>query len=197
MRASVVIAMLLLVLLGNTAFADQCEWVTKDQAERAAALFRAGPASFLEYCEPCGETAPTKNSPKPIAVDSNGRRSVEVRAVDDGYFSLFINGASVDLAYSFYKRGLADWKNVAKTVGCEATGVSSSVRIPDDGTPARTTPPKDPPRAIDLESELTSVLEHLDAARANSGADADLHYGRARRAIETALEELRRAQAKQ
>jgi hypothetical protein len=195
MRASSIVAMLLFVLVGNTAFADQCEWVTKDQAERAASLFRAGPASFLEYCEPCGDAAPTKASPKAIAVESNGRRAVDVRAVDDGYFSLFINGASVDLAYSFYKRGLGDWKNVAKAVACEATGVSSTVRIPDDGSPARTTRPKDPPRSRDLESELTSALEHLDAARANTGADADLHYGRARRALETAIEELRQAQA--
>jgi hypothetical protein len=89
MRASSAIVMLPFVLVANTALADQCAWVTKEQAERGAALFRAGPASFLEYCEPCGDAAPTTPSPTAIAVDANGQRDVEVRAVDDGDFSLF------------------------------------------------------------------------------------------------------------
>lgn len=142
MRSASILVVVLLGVTANTAFADQCEWVTKEQADRAAALFRAGPATVLEYCEPCGDAPPTKTSPKPISIGADGRRAVEVRPVDDGYFSLFINGATFDLAYTFYLRGLNDWNNVAKAVGCEATGVSDSLHLPADGAPAPKSPPK-------------------------------------------------------
>jgi len=192
----------MLALAGRSALADQCAWVTKDQGDRAAALLRAGPAAFLEYCEPCGDAPPTKASPKPIAIDATGQRAIEVRSVNDDAVEVFVNGSEVDLAYTFVRRGTDEWRNVARLVGCEATDVSDVVRIPGDGAPAPKAKAKakananDRPSLRSVESELTAALAHLDSIGASGEPDAEAHVARARRALEAAVKELQLAQQK-
>lgn len=102
-----------LLSLSSVAMADQCQYVTKDQAQKALKI--ALETSKVEsLCEPCGEARPQKVDVKSIGIqDVNSQ----------GYWGLMINNQNVDLAYT-YVNGL----NLAKLAGCEAQDVSLSLQ---------------------------------------------------------------------
>jgi hypothetical protein len=127
-----------LLASATPARADQCARNAKPIADRAAALVTKG-ATAIEFCEPCGDVAPSK----PFTV-----QSVSVR---DG--ELLVNGAVSDLAYLFLKSGPDEFVNVGVRTRCGASDVSEAIR---DGKPtgplkARTShppfgrPPSPPP----------------------------------------------------
>ncbi len=106
----------------NTAHADQCQWVTPAQAEKAQQLL-AKHTSIVEYCEPCGEKAPGM----PYAV-----KDVSIATPSDGYKEIEINGKGVDLAYTFVKISSTKYKNLANLAGCPAQDVSKVLTIADE-----------------------------------------------------------------
>jgi len=114
----------LAALLGAPAHADQCAWISAEQAARALKLLKAG-APYLLYCEPCGETQPTHVGKVQTA---------EARDAGDGgkLKEVSIDGQAVDLAYTFVKTraDASEYQNLAKLAGCEARGVSRSVSYP-------------------------------------------------------------------
>lgn len=108
-------------LAAPRAFADQCEWVEPAQATRAVAVLKHG-AEYLEYCEPCGDTQPTKVG----KVDSATKRVVDPKG---GSVEVAIDGTPVDLAYIFVKAGKT-YDNLARLAGCPTSGVSKSITYP-------------------------------------------------------------------
>lgn len=103
-----------LVLASSSAFADQCAYITKDQAAKAVKnLLNAETIQTL--CEPCGETKAT--SIKEV-------QAIEIKTT--GYedtVQISLDGKAIDLAYTF-----VNGKNLANKSGCEVSGVSESIR---------------------------------------------------------------------
>lgn len=138
----------------HVAHADQCAINSKSVADSAAALVKKG-ATVLEYCEPCRDAAPGK----PYVV--------QTVAVKNG--ELYINGATVDLAYLFLKTGPDEFKNVGLLAGCDASDVSEKItggkpsgaskRLPPPGGPKAPPPPSPrPSSASELAGEWTVRL---------------------------------------
>jgi hypothetical protein len=108
------------ISLGPSARADQCAWISTEQADRALRLLQPG-TEYLLYCEPCGEKKPTSSGAVQFA---------EVRVVDGGkYREVVIDGKEVDLAYTFVKTDASssEYENLARLAGCPATSVSDSI----------------------------------------------------------------------
>jgi len=102
-----------LVASTSPARADQCAKNPKPIADRAAALVQQG-ATAVEYCEPCGDVAPSK----PFTVQTVAARDGE----------LLVNGAVADLAYLFVRTGPDELVNVGVRTGCGASDVSEAIR---------------------------------------------------------------------
>lgn len=102
----------LVVLMGSSAFADQCAFVSKAQAAMAVrALLSAQRIQSL--CEPCGETSATELDPDSVEMKKSGyENSYQVSLDDQG----------IDLAYTY-----VNGTNLAKVVGCTAEGVSPTI----------------------------------------------------------------------
>ena len=108
-------ALMALVLLSVAApvFADQCAYVTKQQAKKAViALLNA--KEIHELCEPCGETTAKKVTLKSISMAPTGY---------EGTYEVSVNGKGIDAAYTFVNRS-----NLAFAVGCPATDVSRTLK---------------------------------------------------------------------
>lgn len=104
----------LVSLTSIEAMADQCAYITKDQARDAAKLLKIGD-TITEYCEPCGDSA---------------RRTIEVTSIGyapvgyENWYELQVNGKGVDLAYTFLRTSSVVDSNLSFLVGCPAQGVS-------------------------------------------------------------------------
>ncbi|HEY5937440.1 MAG TPA: hypothetical protein VIU61_22495, partial [Kofleriaceae bacterium] len=116
----------LLATTTHAAHADQCAKNPKAVIDGAAYLVKKG-ATVLEYCEPCRDAAPGK----PYVV--------QTVAVKDG--ELYINGATVDLAYLFLKTGPDEFKNIGHLTGCDASGTSMKITGGKPSGPTATPPP--------------------------------------------------------
>jgi hypothetical protein len=131
MRKLLFVLPLAVASLAGAARADQCAWVTEEQAQAAAKILRAATRAS-DWCEPCGE-----HSPKPPRAVTG----VEVRPAGDGQFrEVVVNGEAVDLAYVFVERSPGSFENLAKAAGCPAEGVSASFR--EKGAPKPPAPKK-------------------------------------------------------
>jgi hypothetical protein len=108
-----------LALASTAAFADQCELMTSTMARRASLLLQNG-GEIASLCEPCGEKIPSAK----VSVI----RSVKVvNGIDANLQGLLINGRTEDLAYTFLKVAPNRYVNVAKAIGCKASGVSEII----------------------------------------------------------------------
>jgi hypothetical protein len=104
----------------GTARADQCAYLDRSTALRAADEIRRHP-TLVELCEPCGDRVP--------GVPATAT-SVVVRPVDEGrFFEVAVDGDGIDLAYTFVQSTAERYRNLAAVAGCPATGVSASLRI--------------------------------------------------------------------
>ena len=105
------------------AHADQCAWITKDQAIAGAReLGKMFGSKYLDYCEPCGDTAPIAKTVKAVSFAwADGSRTD---------FEVKVNGQPIDLAYAYVKVDTDDdgtldtFQNLAATVGCPASDVT-------------------------------------------------------------------------
>ena len=95
-----VLAVSLVGLTVQQAFADQCAYVSKREASEAAALIKKlvkKNQSVLSYCELCDDV-----SPKKVVVKSVGIRNVDYPDQNgEPQYELLINGQGYDLAYTF------------------------------------------------------------------------------------------------
>jgi len=145
-----VLAAAALALVSTAARADQCQWVEDTVARKARLLLRRGLEVSI-YCEPCGDKYPSR----PFKVSQ-----VQVNTPDPGQpytQEVSINGIEVDLAYTFLRRGKqgsgvptpgAPFENMAKLVGCPASGVSDKITVEyrDDNRKGRKSRPRRVPR---------------------------------------------------
>jgi hypothetical protein len=98
-----------------SALADQCAYISKEQALAAVSRLSLN-QTIYEYCQPCGDCRPKFF---PIEVLSTGTTSYE------DFWEVRVNGSNVDLAYTFIDAGIKDQKiNLAAVVGCPAADVS-------------------------------------------------------------------------
>jgi hypothetical protein len=102
----------------HTARADQCQVVDADVADWAAKLLVKG-ASYVHYCEPCGDKKPTQ---------ARMIGPVEVTSVH-GQKRVTVNGREEDLAYVFVQTGNSTFTNVALMTGCPTQHVSATITL--------------------------------------------------------------------
>jgi hypothetical protein len=106
------VAAALLVLLSAVSWADQAAWISKKDAEAAAARIKSGD-EVREYCKPCGD--------KGYGVIKVTR--VEVAHTGEGdYYEVRLNGKGIDLAYVYIRSG-GEWENLAMIVGVSVQDV--------------------------------------------------------------------------
>jgi hypothetical protein len=111
-----------LIISTQSARADQCAWNEAAHAAKAEEILAKHP-KVIAYCEPCGDKAPGEPA---VA------RDVTVTTPQGNYREVSINGQPVDLAYTFVQVSGTTYKNLAKLVGCPASGVSPSLKIADE-----------------------------------------------------------------
>ncbi|AFY88332.1 MAG: hypothetical protein CLLPBCKN_001244 [Chroococcidiopsis cubana SAG 39.79] len=107
----------LCVCLGfaTEAWADQCAYVSKEQALAAVSRLQVG-QTIYQLCEPCGDRIPNQIAIQDLAAATTGSQD---------YWEVRVNGANVDLAYIFVDNEAANQKiNLAVAVGCPARDVS-------------------------------------------------------------------------
>lgn len=104
---------ILTMVLSTSAFADQCAYVSKAEAQKALTIVLDA-EELQSFCEPCGELRATTTVVKSIGISDVNY---------DNYWELQVNGVGVDLAYT-YVNGV----NLSKLVGCYSDGVSTSIR---------------------------------------------------------------------
>jgi hypothetical protein len=115
-----------LVLLADTAHADQCSWVEHAIAKEAHHILDRSP-TYLEFCEPCGDKAPgIPQLAKSV--------TIAVPEPDSDYRELSINGKAIDIAYVFVKTGDTRFENLAALAGCGTNNVSPSLTISAETT---------------------------------------------------------------
>lgn len=106
-------AIFLTLIFSVTAFADQAAYVTKAEAERAAALLRMQ-KQIKHFCNPCEDKT----------IKTEDINTVEVAAT--GYqntWEVKVNGEGIDLAYVYFQTKKGKWKNVAKEVKIDVDDV--------------------------------------------------------------------------
>ncbi len=107
-------------LFSITAMADQCQLVSRAEAERALLLIKPG-SVVSKFCEVCGDTKPTSTE---VVYSVSA-------AITEGASVVSVNGESVDLAYLYLKVAPNKKVNVALAIGCEtldASTVSSVIK---------------------------------------------------------------------
>ncbi|MEL6930839.1 MAG: hypothetical protein AAFO95_19730 [Cyanobacteria bacterium J06600_6] len=104
--------------LTTPAWADQCSYVSKEQAINAIARLNLNDKIYF-LCELCGEDVP----------ESAQIKSLSMKTVDyEDYWQVEINGEGIDLAYVFADSGIeSNFANLAMLADCPAEGVSSTL----------------------------------------------------------------------
>lgn len=98
--------------------ADQAAWITKAQAEKAAAFLK-NHNEIRHYCAPC---------------DDKGDSVEEISTVESEqiegqeYWQVKVNGKGVDLAYVYFKTQKGKWKNLAKELKIKVHGVPTTLQ---------------------------------------------------------------------
>lgn len=97
------------------AWADQCAYITKEQALIAASRLNLGDRIYL-FCEPCGDRHPQQTTIKSLAL----------KTVDyQNYWQVYINNKGIDLAYVFIPAKIDTYLlNLAAIAACPAVDVS-------------------------------------------------------------------------
>lgn len=109
----VLASILLTALLAVSAFADQAAYITKAQAEKAAAFLK-DKKQIRHFCAPC---------------DDKGDRVEDITAVEavdanyQSYWEVKVNGKGIDLAYVYFQNKDGKWKNLAKEIGVKVKDV--------------------------------------------------------------------------
>lgn len=128
------LAVLAVLAVPSLALADQCAWVSAQQARDAAKAAVSG-RKYIDYCEPCGDQIGR--------VRAKVIETVSVKEASDGTSrELFVNGDAKDLAYVFVQtsEGASGFENLAALAGCRTEGVSAKVEL--DAKPATKQRPK-------------------------------------------------------
>jgi hypothetical protein len=122
LSASLVLAV---TATASTASADQCAYITKDQAATAARIVRDLNKYVVAYfCKPCGDKETKKDAVKTIEV-----KRVDSQYLDGEYYELQINGEGVDLAYTYVPLRGDSFRNLAMAARCPAQDVPEFITV--------------------------------------------------------------------
>ncbi len=100
----------------NSLYADQAAWITKEQADRGAALIRSS-SEIRHFCAPCND-----NFYRVEKVSSVSAMKAGGSSASDSYFEVVVNGNGVDLAYVYILSG-GKWLNAAMLLNIPVNGV--------------------------------------------------------------------------
>ncbi len=103
-------------LLCFPALADQCAYITKEQAKRAISRLNLNQTIYL-LCEPCGE-----KMPQATVITNLSMETVDYQ----DFWQVKVNEKGIDLAYVFIDSGIEGnyWVNLAAVADCQAQSVS-------------------------------------------------------------------------
>ncbi len=105
-----------LTLLCFPALADQCSYITKEQASTAISRLNLNQTIYL-LCEPCGEKIP-----EAITITNLSMETVNYR----DYWQVKVNNRGIDLAYVFVDSGIEkNLINLAAISNCPARNIST------------------------------------------------------------------------
>ena len=103
-------------LLCLPALADQCSYITKEQALTAVSRLNLNDTIYL-LCEPCGETIPRSTVIKSLSATTVNYQD---------YWQVQVNDQGIDLAYVFVNSSLDNnLINLAAISNCPARSVST------------------------------------------------------------------------
>lgn len=105
----------LATILCTSALADQCAYITKEQAQTAVSRLSLD-LTIYSLCEPCGDKIP-----QPMTIESLGIETVDYQ----DYWQVKVNNEGIDLAYIYVNSGVdGNFLNLAAVANCQATQVS-------------------------------------------------------------------------
>jgi len=113
MRTKAELLSILLAIFVVAAYADQAAYITKTQAEKAAAFLK-DKKQIRHYCAPC---------------DDKGDRVEDVETVEAApagyqqFWEVKVNGEGIDLAYVYFQTKDGKWKNLAKEIDLKVKDV--------------------------------------------------------------------------
>ena len=115
----ITISIFILAILAITILADQAAYITKEQAQKAAAFLK-DKKQIRHYCNPCDDKGDRVE-------DISTVEAVEVKE-SKPYWEVLVNGKGIDLAYVYYqeKEG-GEWKNLAKKMKVKVDDVPKSL----------------------------------------------------------------------
>ncbi|MEZ5477245.1 MAG: hypothetical protein R3E95_07105 [Thiolinea sp.] len=118
---------LMLALSATAAQADQCAYLSVEQAARALNYLK--PASvFVHFCEPCGDRnfwAQEQQTVEHLAVRKIADLPPQV------YWEIEANGRGIDLAYTFLKLEDSSYMNLSKLAQCPSRDVTAHFSGPE------------------------------------------------------------------
>ena len=110
-------------LLGLPAMADQCSYISKEQALTAVSRLNLGDTIY-QLCEPCGDETSTTVEIESLSAGTVGYQD---------FWGVNVNQQNIDLAYVFIESGLESPPiNLAAVSGCPATSVSPTLPVEKD-----------------------------------------------------------------
>jgi hypothetical protein len=113
MIKKILTAIALSIFLAVTVLADQAAYITKAQADKAAAFLK-DKKQIRHYCSPCDDKGDKVEDVKKI-------EAVKVDYQD--FWEVQVNGAGIDLAYVYFQNKDGKWKNLAKDLGIKVKDV--------------------------------------------------------------------------
>ncbi len=97
--------------------ADQAAWITKAQAEKAAAFLKKH-NEIRHYCAPCSDKGDSVEEISTVeAVKIEGQE----------YWEVQVNGKGIDLAYVYFKTKKGKWKNLAREIKVKVRDVPTTL----------------------------------------------------------------------
>ncbi|HOP28159.1 MAG TPA: hypothetical protein PKZ64_01215 [Spirochaetota bacterium] len=106
----------LIMLSFSCLYADQAAWITKDQAERGAALIRSS-GKIRHFCAPCGDNFFRSENVHTVRAEKAAGSTP-----GDRYYEVLVNGNGVDLAYIYVLTG-GVWINAAMSLNIPVESV--------------------------------------------------------------------------
>lgn len=109
--------------LSTTAFADQAAYITKAQAEKAAAFLK-DKTQIKHYCEPCDDHSIRTEDIETVTVEHTGF---------EDYWQVKVNGVGIDLAYVYFNKNDGKegkepkWRNLAKKMKIKVRNVPNDL----------------------------------------------------------------------
>jgi hypothetical protein len=118
MKLKLTLFAIILTLFAITALADQAAYITKEQAQKAAAFLK-NKKQIRHYCAPCddkGDKVEDISTVEAVAVESS-----------KPYWEVKVNGEGIDLAYVYFQDKKGKWKNLAKEMKVKVDDVPKTL----------------------------------------------------------------------